>query len=264
MLEFEVLDCHQHVSTSALEGDDWASEHLSRVTTMDRNGIDAAVITPAHDYLRPRGITDTRRVNDIIAMYRDTCPQRFVAAVGVTEPLYGEAGLAEVDRCATELGLKGMSIHARFQGVPTDSVHVAAIVARCADNGIIPIIHAIASSPDEALWRVERLGRRFPTITLLVLDAFSSFEQGEQVLAVAERVPNLVFDTALSYSTQMLGPFIARHGAERLILGTDLYSPPLAYHNQHLLPQLLEADISEPEKRLILAGNLRRILGLPG
>lgn len=263
MLDLEVLDCHQHVSTSALEGDDWASEQLSRVATMDQHNIDAAIVIPAHDYLRPRGMTDTRRVNDIIAMYRDACPQRFVAAVGVTEPLYGEASLAEVDRCATELGLKGMSLHARFQGVPADSEQMAAIVARCADNGIIPFIHAIASSPDEALWRIERLGSRFPNITLLVLDAFSSFEQGEQVLTVADRLPNLVFDTALSYSAQMLGPFIARHGAERLVLGTDLYSPPLAYDNQHLPAQLLEADISEANKRLIFAGNLRRILNLP-
>lgn len=70
---------------------------------MDGAGVDQAIVIPGHGYLRPRGIPDTEMAeNDLIARYRDRLPSRF-AAVGIVEPAYGDASLAELDRCSTSL-----------------------------------------------------------------------------------------------------------------------------------------------------------------
>ncbi|MEU8139622.1 amidohydrolase family protein [Streptodolium elevatio] len=287
MTDFHVLDCHHHVAdvsgpsglagpsvpseasgrsgaSGADSGDDRgiADDRNTRLATMDRNGVGQAVVIPGHSYLRPNGLTDTRRVNDAIAAYRDAVPDRFPAAIGVTEPLYGPAGLAEIDRCADELGLRGISIHARFHGVAVGSPLVRAIIERCGERGLVPFVHAIGESANEALWQVQELGRDFPDLTMVVLDAFSSFEQCQQALSVGELAPNLVFDTSLAYTFDLVEPFVRRHGASRLVFGTDLYSPPLGYRRTHVLGQILDSELPDDDKRQILADNTRRILGL--
>ncbi|NUU24287.1 MAG: amidohydrolase family protein [Streptomycetaceae bacterium] len=270
MTAFDILDCHHHVGevhgTLGLGGaagaPDVSAERATRLATMDRNGVHQAVVIPGHGYLRPHGLADTRRVNDAIAAYRDAAPDRFPAAVGVTEPLYGPAGLAEIDRCADELGLRGISIHARFHGVTVGSPLVRAIVERCGERGMVPFVHALGEHAGEALWEVQELGREFPETTIVVLDAFASFEHSRQALPVGELAPNLVFDTSLAYTFDLVEPFVRRHGASRLVYGSDLYSAPLGYRRTHVLGQILAADLPDDEKRLILAGNTRRILGL--
>jgi hypothetical protein len=266
---FDILDCHHHVgevhSTLGLGADTstgLADERATRLATMDRYGVRQAVVIPGHGYLRPNGLADTRRVNDAIAAYRDAVPDRFPAAIGVTEPLYGPAGLAEIDRCADELGLLGISVHARFHGVTVGSPLVRAIVERCAERGLVPFVHAMGEPAGEALWEVQELGREFPQTTIVVLDAFASFEQAKQALPVGELAPNLVFDTSLAYTFDLVLPFVRRHGATRLVYGSDLYSAPLGYRRTHVLGQILEADLPDDDKRLILANNTRRILGL--
>ncbi|MGW1992056.1 amidohydrolase family protein [Embleya sp. NPDC001921] len=266
--DFRVLDCHHHVGDAhggpdpeAATPDGAAGDRATRLATMGRNGIHEAVVIPGHGYLRPNGVADTRRVNDAIAAYRDAAPDRFPVAIGVTEPLYGAAGLAEIDRCADELGLRGISVHARFHGVPVGSPLVRAIVERCGERGLVPLVHALGETPDEALWQVRELARDFPDLTILVLDAFSTFEQVRQALPVGESAPNLVFDTSLAYSFDLIEPFVRRHGAHRLVFGTDLYSAPLGYRRTHLLGQILDADLPDADKQRILADNARRILG---
>ena len=91
---YRVLDVHHHVgnATAALampevsaRASNLGSERQIRLDTMDRNGVDAAIVIPGHSYLRPEGLADTRRANDCIAAYRDSAPTRFTAALGIVE-----------------------------------------------------------------------------------------------------------------------------------------------------------------------------------
>jgi predicted TIM-barrel fold metal-dependent hydrolase len=229
---------------------------------MDATGVDRAVVIAGHEYLRPDGIADTRRVNDGIAAYRDRLPGRFPAAVGIVEPLHGPRGHEELRRIRDELGLVGVSIHARFQGTPTNGPLTKAVVEVMAPLGLVPFVHAVAEHTDEALWRVEDLARSFPDVTFLVLDCFSSFEQSQQVLAVAERTGNLVFDTSLLYTFDLVLPLVRSVGAGRVVFGTDLYSRPLGYRRTHVLDQILASDLSDDDKRLIVSANACRLLGI--
>jgi predicted TIM-barrel fold metal-dependent hydrolase len=265
-----VVDVHHHVgdATVALampglsEARTGSGEMQQRLDTMDRNGVDGAVVIPGHSYLRPEGLADTRRVNDGIAAYRDAHPDRFVAALGIVEPLYGRAGDEELRRVRDELGFVGVSLHTRFQGVSTDSPLVLAQVALMGELGLVPFIHCVAEASEEALWRVQVVAKAFPDLPMVVLDVFSSHEQGTQALQVAGETPNLIFDTSLAYTVEPILRFVDRYGADRVVFGTDLYSHPLGYDRSYVLAQLAACPLPPDVLAQVLAGNAERLLGL--
>lgn len=206
---FDIFDCHHHVGDvrsfmpltgdedAPIRGDALAEERASRVRIMDAAGVHQAAVIPGHAYPRANGLDDTRAVNDRIAAYRDALPDRFPVPIGIVEPVFEDACLPELDRCATELGWAGISFHTRFQGVSMDSPWVTRHVERIGALGMVPVIHAMTESSDEALWKTAEVARAFPDVTMLVLDAFSSFEGTREAFTVAERCPNLCWDTSL-------------------------------------------------------------------
>lgn len=274
--DYDVFDCHHHVGdVKAFLGDYLADdphepddpiavEMKRRLEIMDAGGVRQAAVIPGHGYERPNGIADTRAVNDAIAQYRDARPDRFPVAIGIAEPLYGAASLPEIDRCANELRLAGISFHTRFQGASMDSPWILQYVERMAEHGMVPVLHAMTESPDEALWKCATVARAFPDVQMLVLDAFSTFEGTKECSDVGEQCPNLLFDTSLSYNFDFIEVFAQRFGAHRVVFGTDLYSPPLGRRISHLLPQILESSLSDDDKAAVLGGNARRLFGLSG
>ena len=274
--KFKVLDVHHHVGSAflALGGpvdtvsnpgsasEAAETELASRLEIMDHGGVDQAIVIPGHGYLRPRGLEDTRAENDAIARYRDRTPERFPAAVGIVEPRDGEASLDELVRAKEELGLAGISFHTRFQGVSLDSRWILAYCAKMADLGLVPVIHAMNDTPEEALWKLAVLARSIPDTPILALDAFGSYEATRECFFIAEVAPNIVFDTSLSYNFDFIEQFASEFGAERVAFGTDLYSHPVGRRISHLLPQILESTLSCDAKSLILSGNARRLFGL--
>jgi predicted TIM-barrel fold metal-dependent hydrolase len=230
---------------------------------MARYGVDQAVLIPGHGYLRPDGVADTRRINDGVAAYRDRLPDRFPAALGVAEPLHGAAGIAELRRMRDELRLVGLSVHTRFQGVQTDSPLTMALVRAAAELGLVPFIHAVEGVPDEAIWRVRQVALAIPDTTIVVLDAFSGAEHARQAVPIAQETPNLVFDTSLAHHYLFVEAMNQAVGHERLVFGTDYYSMMSSQHSV-VLEELVSGPLPAEQKSAILAGNLRRILGLTG
>ena len=274
---YEVLDVHHHVgdafralggaldpARAAEEPEDIARHELeSRLEIMDRGGVAQAIVIPGHAYERPNGAADTRRVNDGIAAYRDALPERFPAAIGVTEPTHGEEGLRELERGLSELQLAGFSFHVRFQGVSLDSQWIRRACERMGELGLVPVIHAMDETAEEALWKLAALARGLPDLPILALDAFASYESTRQCSFVADVAPNILFDTSLSYNFDAIEDFTHRFGAERVLFGTDLYSYPVGRRISHLLPQIFESSLGEDDIRCIVGDNARRLFSLP-
>jgi len=272
--EFDVFDVHHHVGRAfdalggelVAEGDDAAAfarvELADRLRIMDEGGVRQALVIPGHGYLRPDGIADTRRVNDEIAAYRDRTADRFPVACGIVEPTHGAASFAEIDRVHDELGLVALSFHTRFQGVSLDSQWILRYLERMGELGLVPILHAMDDTPEEALWKLATVARAHPDLTIVALDAFGGFEATRQCFFVAETAPNVVFDTSLSYNFDFIEDFARRFGAERVVFGTDLYSHPVGQRISHLLPQILESALSDADKAAILGGNARALFGV--
>ena len=272
---FDVFDVHHHVGRAfdALGGTlqdssaDLAEfarfELTERLRLMDEGGVNQALVIPGHGYLRPNGIADTRRVNDEIAAYRDATPDRFPVACGIVEPRDGAIAFAEIDRAVTELGLVAFSFHTRFQGVSMDSQWILKYLERMGEHGVLPIIHAMDDTPEEALWKLASVARKVPDLTILALDAFGGFEATRQNFFVAEIAPNVVFDTSLSYNFDYIEDFANQFGADRVVFGTDLYSHPVGRRISHLLPQIVASELSDADKTAVLGGNARRLLQVP-
>jgi uncharacterized protein len=274
-LGYDVLDVHHHVGdaftalggsldpTGGMAPEEYERVELeSRLAIMDDGGVQQAIVIPGHGYLRPEGIADTRRVNDAIAAYRDRCPERFPVALGIVEPQHGAALLDEIDRIDEELGLRGVSFHTRFQGVSLDSQWIARAVDRLESRGMIPVVHVMDETPEEALWKLAALARAHPDLPFLALDAFCSFEAARQCSFVAEVAPNVVFDTSLSYNFDAIESLASRFSAERVVFGTDLYSHPVGRRISHLLGQIIACDLDEADKARILGGNARALFGV--
>src|ERR1039457_1203705 len=174
---YQVLDVHHHVGDAftALGGDLTATgggapedhdriELDARLEIMDRDDVAQAVVIPGHGYLHPDGLGDTRRVNDGIAAYRDRRPDRFPVAIGIVEPTHGARGLDEVGRIHDELGLAGIRFHARLQGVSLDSQWIVRAIERMAELAMVPVVHSMDETPEEALWKLAALARQFPEL----------------------------------------------------------------------------------------------------
>jgi predicted TIM-barrel fold metal-dependent hydrolase len=271
---YDVFDVHHHVGRAfdALGGELPSEEEQAefdrieladRLRIMDEGGVRQAMVIPGHGYLRPAGIADTRRVNDGIAAYRDATPERFPVACGIVEPGHGHHSYAEIDRCAGELGLVALSFHTRFQGVSLDSQWIVRYLERMGQAGLVPIIHAMDDTPEEALWKLATLARKHPDLTIVALDAFGGFEATRQCFHVAELAPNIVWDTSLSYNFDFIEDFARRFGSDRVVFGTDLYSHPVGQRISHLLPQIVASKLCDEDKAAILGGNARRLLKVP-
>lgn len=267
-----VIDCHHHVGSLEAQGFDFGGADAGRdpadvdlerrLSGMDQLGVDQAILIPGHGYLRPNGVADTARINDMVAAYRDRTPQRFPAALGIAEPIYGRAGLDELRRMRDELGMLGVSVHTRFQGVQTDSPLVMTMVKHAAELGLVPFIHAVDGVPDEALWRAQQVARAIPETTVVILDAFGGAEHARQAVIIAQETPNLVWDTSLAHHYLFVENMIRAVGYERVIFGTDYYS--MMPHPQHsvVLDHLSHGALPPTATAAILGGNLRRVLGI--
>ena len=275
-----VIDCHHHVgSVSAVARDadqdapDEESEEYQRtelavrLQVMDELGVDQGILIPGHGYLRPNGNADTVRVNNEIAAYRDRSPDRFPAALGVVEPLHGRASFDELRRIKDELGLVGVSFHVRFQGVATNSGYVLALAREMARLELVPFVHAADASRDEDWWKVQDFADAIPDVPVLALDAFTSSEKAWEAVRVAQKTPNLYFDTSVCAGLHFVLPLINEVGADRVIFGTDQYSAlsaPGPSSRRNIIDQLAATDRVDTEtKQAIFSGNLQRLLRLP-
>jgi predicted TIM-barrel fold metal-dependent hydrolase len=228
---FDIFDCHQHVGTTAdahgggvagqVAGGTIVDEEVdTRLAFMDRAGIREAVVIPGHNYDRSDGIAATRRENDVIAAYRDRRPDRFPIAAGVVEPLDQAAGLGEIDRIATELGLRAVSFHTEYQGVTIDSPWMLRFLERMGELGLVPLVHASNAVLHEALWRMGKVARALPDLTMVAVEPFFTHDGMDESFFIADVAPNLIFETASCFDTDMLLGFLARFGAERVGFGS--------------------------------------------
>jgi len=237
------------------------AELANRLAALDEESVRGAVIIPIHGYLRPEGIRDTALMNDAVAEYRALAPHRFVAAVGVVEPIHGPAGYPEIERCRDEHGFVGISLHGQ---VATHSLLMKRLVGRIGEAGMVPFVHAYGTYT-ETLAQVESVAHDFPELPMLVLDAFHDRTQAALVPEVAQRCPNLHFDLSSAVGFEVLGlPQVRRVGAHRFLYGSNMHSLPLNTRPLGRLRQaILDSDLPVDDKAKILSGNARRLLGLP-
>ncbi len=270
-----IFDIHQHAGPMPMfenaykeisGGASWVEQDYSyRVKVMDQHGITRAVLGPTNFYTRVNGLQDTMAVNDAMASFKKRDPKRFPLALGVVEPLYGEASIPELERIKRQLNLDGVMFHHRFQGAFIDNWVMRPYLKKMQELGLIPFIHVMAGSEMENVWRLRVLAEEFPGITFVALDSLSSFYQLEEIIQISRRVPNIYWDTACMWQGAFsVARFVHHVGAGRLMYASDLYGTPTGHSPGENLSCIQTAEISEEDKSKILWENALRLFRLKG
>lgn len=218
----EVVDAHVHLVVGP---DGEVEEGAGAVLrAMDRNGIAAALVSPAPGYLTPRGVEDSRRQNDGVAAALRRWPDRFLAGLGVVEPRHGGRALPEVDRALDDLGLRGLMFESDLNGQPIDAPAVIELVGRAATrDGVVVQFHTAPYSVLRSTFRLGRVAEQFPGVRFVNGTALTDTTHEAASLDVARRCPNVYLD--LAFARSHLYPVenvLAALGPGRVLFGSGL------------------------------------------
>jgi uncharacterized protein len=241
-----VCDCHGHL-------DHWkgwfrfATDAESMVARMDRVGIHALCI---NKWNCPDIFAGNRDVATAVRRW----PDRFFGFVA-TAPGFGRAVLTdELRRCFDEWGFRGIKVHNAYERLPfRDAIGLPEF-----EDGLNAVWEFAAARRAPVLchgYVSAAVARRYPEARFLAAHTGGCRD------AVPEYrdLPNVYFDTASSGTMRGNIEYLVEHlGAERVVFGTDMpYADP-AYR----LGQVITAQVPAAAMRLILGGNMARLLGL--
>lgn len=233
----------------------------TRIAFLDQFGIGQCAVMPGHSYAAPNGLADVRAINDALHAYAALAPGRFLAVFGTLDPRHGMANVAEVERLAG-MGFRGLSWHNRFQGLPMDHPVMFAIAEAMDAHGMVALVHCYANGDFESPWRLKRLAAAFRRMAFVALDAMTSPENLDQLIAVAEGLDNVTLDlTSTLLGSRGVERAVRRLGADRLVFGSNYYSMSRV-PRVVALDAVEEAELYDEQKAAILGGNARALLGL--
>jgi len=236
-----VIDAHNHIGDCAAASQSGAE----LVAKMDQAGVAKGVIFP---------FVEGNFTNDAVKVAVDQFPDRLIPYCAVNAWERGAA--AEVRRCVTEWGFKGLKLHPTINGFHLSDPLLVNPLFEEADSLGIPIIVHGASDLLNAPPEFAEMARRFPRVKLLM--AHMGFFWGvKQAIAYAKELPNLYLETSrapiheVTVAVRELGP-------GRVIWGTD--SPFVDYEWEFKKMERCTSDRVVYD--LVVGGTMAEILKL--
>ena len=235
----------------------WRNRYASAqglLELMSRSQIGRAVAASTRSIF-----VDAANGNDEVAALARQHPEHIVA-FGSVNPLEGNVALAEVQRCATSLGMKGLRLYPAHHGYRLKPDPVLDEVLGAA--GSLGLIVALPvrlimtwGLPTVDLQQIGATVARFPRCTFVLGGV--NYGELRDALELMRDHRNLYFETSCFQTLDGIRLLVDKVGAERVLLGIGL---PLQYPSPGL-HKLLRAKISDREKELIANGNASRLLG---
>lgn len=272
-----------------------------RLTDMDAMGVDiqALSVSPYHLFFWAEGDLAARAfrtINEDLAQLVHSHPDRFVGLGAV--PLQDtEAAVAELERCATELGFRGVEIGTHVEGEELSSPRLAPFWEAVEELELVVFIHPTGfTQPDRftehyfyntighPLEETICAGRlifdgvmeRHPDLKIVFahgggfLPAYTgrldhAYEAREDVRQGLPRPPSdylsmFYFDTMV-FEPDQLGFLIGKYGADHVLLGSDYPYDMGESDPLGLVGKVV--GLSADDLRLITGANAARLLGLP-
>ena len=270
-----------------------------RARILEKAGVDMQVLTmttPGTHVESPRRAAELARiVNDGFAAIMQTRGDRF-AALGTLPLNDPEASVAEMERSRAEHGFKGFQIFSNIDGVELTDPRFWPLYAKASDLGLILDIHPTFPVGVEAMsdyWLMPLLGFTFDTTLTAAKLVFSGVAErypgikwilnhaGGAIPYLAERLDrgyqafkecrahiskppstylkNFYFD-AVNFDPQALQLCVDFAGPEHVLAGSDY--PHQIGSLAKMLSTIDQLKITAGEKKQILGGNARRLLGL--
>ena len=209
------------------------------VAELDRLGFDLAVL-----FANAGMNGDEAYGNDLVAAAVRQYPGRLLGLTMVNLNRSPEEMHREMER-GLAIGLSGLKLHPHLQGYDTLGPNVDLACAFADEHGCIIVNHDWGPSE-----RLLDLCLRFPRA------CFITGHTSESAIPVIRKVDNLYVGSCPLHTFGSAERWVQAVGAERIVFGSDLTWNPIGWG----LGPVLYARIPESDKRLILGGNLRRLL----
>ncbi|MFP4248515.1 MAG: amidohydrolase family protein [Armatimonadota bacterium] len=224
------------------------------VGTMDRLGIDRCIVSTWS------GITHGDPAsNDIMLRAVEEYPDRLLA-FGTINPRYPEAAAAEMRRVFRSDKMIGYKPYPPRQQVPLTDPRHRPMLEWANDRGAPVLCHGgLSEATSVTPEQLAHLAPMYPDAKFLLGHAGSSWPLAEALVSACRRWSNVYAE--ITYTSILYGLveyFVRELGRERTLFGTDCVMRDAA-------PQLgwaAWARIPLEDKRMVLGGNISRIVGI--
>jgi len=250
--DYEIWDMHGHLTAA---GDTPRQKIASLLKSADRMGIDRVIVFMGYPWSYEPTPDDMRRQNDQVLEAVEHSGSRAYGFVYLN-PKHTEASLAEMDRCVGGGPMVGVKL---WVAVRCFEECLDPIVERAVKLKVPVLQHTwykiTGNLPGESTaGDLAILAARHPRASFIAAHAGGDWELGIRAL---RGVPNVTAEICGGDPTAGFVEMAVRElGAERVMYGSDFSGRSFASQ----LAKVYGADVSDDAKRLILAGNIKRML----
>ncbi len=242
-----IVDAHVHIGKSTRLQIDVDGEMLVRIA--DTVGIDKFCCTDLTALFY-----DMHEGNRLLYEEMQKFPNRILGYASLHSTRFGQEAIDEIKRCRYDYGMHGLKIYSTPEISIAESAMIP-ILETCAELKMPILAH---TTPQEC----EFLLSRVPEVQFIMAHAGAQpYAHGDwnRAIMVAQRFPNLYLDTASSaIDTGFVEAAVAALGASRIVFGTDI--PLLDPWPQ--LVKIRETRLSDEDRKLIMGGNILRLMGV--
>jgi predicted TIM-barrel fold metal-dependent hydrolase len=210
--------------------------------------------------------------NDYIAEVVQRYPKQFAGFASV-DPWKGRAAMREVERCATELGLRGLKFHPQQQAFYPNDERFYPLWELAQALGLTVLFHTgttgvgvgrpggggIKLKYARPIPHIDDVAADFPDLTIIM--AHPSFPWQDEQLAMLVHKPNVYMDLS-GWSPKYFSPLLVQYAKtlvqDKVMFGSDypVISP------ERWLSDFATLGFDEAVTRKILIENARRVLKL--
>ena len=250
-----VFDCHTYMGKLKASDGFGLPEMLdarAMIELMDQAGVDR-VVAMATGASAP----DYAAGNELIAKSMEAYPERIHGFVRIN-PQYRERAVQDLEYWIGERGLCGLKLSGLADGFAVnDKDLLGPIMEKVEELGVPVLMHAGGSwlcTP--AL--IADLAMDFPQVNVIVAH-MGKYGAHAEAIAFAKRVENLFLGTAFFGSPGIIRRAVATVGADKVLYGSDGPYLPFEFEIEKIAKY---AHLSDEETRLVLGGNIARLLGV--
>ncbi len=250
-----VWDMHGHLSGGVLSGT--PEERIDQLLEFaDRMGIERLIVFMGYPFMQDPTSEEVRRQNDQVLRAVEHSQGRALGFVYLN-PKHTEASLKELDRCVRDGPMVGIKL---WVALRCHDARLDPIVRRAVELKIPVLQHTwlkvTGNLPGESTPAdLALLARRHLQAQFIAAHVGGQWERGIRALRSTENVTAEICGS--DPTAGMVEMAVRELGADRVMYGSDF--PGRSFASQ--LAKVYGAEIPDEDKRLILGGNIRRMLG---
>jgi len=252
-----IIDADTHISPTGQDFEDFSLEaHMAR---MARSGVDKTLTWLKPDY---QG-TGIEGHNAYVYQAMQEYPNQ-ILGFGWADPTVSvEHAIEMVHRCVDDYGMYGVKLNGAQNHYYIDDPDLALpVIDEIARTGKLLAFHIGPDAYERTHpFRAAKIARMYPDMDILMVHmGMTNNDMNDAVIEMAQECPNMHL-VGSATTTRAVLKAIRILGADRVCFGTD--SP---FQMQHVVramyDALLEDELSQEEKALVMGGNIARLFGL--